>query len=287
MIVYKITNRTNWKAYIGQTSKTLRERWIQHSQPNRKRACPLIRDAIAKYGKENFDVVILEECFSKKHLNEREHFWITSFNTVVPNGYNLTTGGDRVELAEVSRQKIANTLKGRPNPRKGIPTNRVPWNKGKSWPTDVRKKMSDAQKRPGYVRPRGWKMSEEVRRRMSESRRGVPNIKNRGRIFTEETKLKMSLRKRGMRISPKTEFKSGDGAKVIRNLDTGEVFFSMRAAAAKYKCDPSNFSKCANGVIKTVLGYRWEFAHARSQPARKSSRLSLTQESAQMRFDFQ
>lgn len=286
MIIYKITNKLNGKSYIGQTSKTLRTRWNQHCQSNRKRASPLIRDAIAKYGADNFEAVVLEICKTKDELNEREKYWIFAHGTFVPNGYNLTTGGDRVELAEESKRKIAQKLIGRPTGRKGISTGNPAWNKGKPWSIEMRKKLSDAHKRPGYKPRSGWKMSEEVRLKMSLARKGKPLPWLIGRKVSEETRIKMSLRKLGKRISPKTEFKPGEGAKIIRNIDTGEVFISLRAAASKYKCDQSGFSKCANGHIKTVKGYRWEFVDIKKQSTRKNLRSLSTQETAQMLFDF-
>jgi len=163
MIIYKITNLINGKAYIGQTKRTLASRFKQHCQLNRKRSCPKLLAAIRKYGKENFTAEILEICTTQEALNEREVFWIKNYNTF-NDGYNLSTGGSRYELSAESRKKISESLIGRPNPRKGIPSNKPAWNKGKPWADERRKKMSDAHKRPDYKPPKGWKHSEEFNR---------------------------------------------------------------------------------------------------------------------------
>lgn len=49
--------------------------------------------AIRKYGIENFNFDIIEEC-SADELNEREKYWISYYNSYGENGYNLTPGGD-------------------------------------------------------------------------------------------------------------------------------------------------------------------------------------------------
>lgn len=104
--IYKITNLTNNKLYIGKTSRDIKTRWEEHlrhsiSLPN----IPLYR-AINKYGKENFIIEQIEEC-NDEIVNEREIFWINFYNTY-KNGYNCTLGGegsllnyDEAEIQEI------------------------------------------------------------------------------------------------------------------------------------------------------------------------------------------
>ena len=82
--IYKITNLTNGKSYIGQ-SIHIERRWIEHCLPSADSA---IAKAIQKYGKEQFSFQVIEEC-SKEQLNEKEEYYISYYNTVVPNGYNI------------------------------------------------------------------------------------------------------------------------------------------------------------------------------------------------------
>ena len=91
--IYKITNKTNKKSYIGLTSKNVEERWREHIQAsnNIKLQRPLY-SAIRKYGLSNFDIEIIEEV-EEDFLGEREIFWISHFNTY-EEGYNATMGGD-------------------------------------------------------------------------------------------------------------------------------------------------------------------------------------------------
>ena len=88
-LIYKITNKVNEKAYIGQTRYTVEFRWKQHQFKKDK---TYFHNAIHKYGAENFTVEVLEEC-NIEDLNNREIFYIAKFDTF-KNGYNLTIGGD-------------------------------------------------------------------------------------------------------------------------------------------------------------------------------------------------
>ncbi len=90
--VYKITNDVNGKMYIGQTSRTLEERFDEHlNELNKKRSIgrPLY-DAMRKYGVSHFHVDLIEETDSPK---EREVYWVEYYGTF-KNGYNATLGGD-------------------------------------------------------------------------------------------------------------------------------------------------------------------------------------------------
>lgn len=86
--IYKITNKVNGMSYIGQTRYTVEFRWRQHQH---KYDNTYFHNAIHKYGAENFDVEILEEC-EVKELDSREIFYIAKYNTF-EKGYNLTIGG--------------------------------------------------------------------------------------------------------------------------------------------------------------------------------------------------
>lgn len=90
-LVYEIKNNINGKSYIGQYSGESFEKYFGSGK--------LIKLAIKKYGLENFSKIILEECFNKTELNEKEIFWIDKLKTI-GNGYNLTEGGTGGDLSE-------------------------------------------------------------------------------------------------------------------------------------------------------------------------------------------
>lgn len=86
-IVYKITNRTNGKVYIGQTNNLKRR--IQEHKHDKRQNHP-IHLAIKKYGFENFEVEVLYE---GPDFNKKEEEYIKLFNSTNPEyGYNVLPG---------------------------------------------------------------------------------------------------------------------------------------------------------------------------------------------------
>lgn len=87
MIIYKTTNLINNKIYIGkQVNVRENDKYLGSGK--------LLKISLKKYGRNNFKKEILQECFSKDELNERECFWIKELNSIVPNGYNICLGGE-------------------------------------------------------------------------------------------------------------------------------------------------------------------------------------------------
>lgn len=88
--IYKLENKINHKVYIGQ-SVDINRRWRNESN---YQTGEYLKRAIKKYGWDNFDKSVLEEC-SIAELNEREQYWINYYQSFIPEkGYNLTYGGD-------------------------------------------------------------------------------------------------------------------------------------------------------------------------------------------------
>ena len=91
--IYIITNDINNKVYIGQTVRSLHRRFICHCcNDNGKGKNMYIKRAILKYGKEHFQINLLEEV-EESLLDEREIYWIKIYDSF-HNGYNLTEGGN-------------------------------------------------------------------------------------------------------------------------------------------------------------------------------------------------
>jgi|ETNmetMinimDraft_21_1059911.scaffolds.fasta_scaffold06129_7 hypothetical protein len=102
-IIYKITNPSN-KVYIGQTIHTLEERIKGHKKSSTN--CTLLKRAIDKYGDE-MKYEKLEEV-SDELLDEREIHWIKHYNSLAPNGYNCSAGGNnKKELSDLLKGNIS------------------------------------------------------------------------------------------------------------------------------------------------------------------------------------
>lgn len=105
--IYKIENKINHKVYIGQ-SINITDRWRNHRSAYKDTSdkayeAHLYR-SMRKYGIENFDFSIVEECLPSE-LNERERYWVSYYDSFF-NGYNLTLGGDGATGGNVDKEKI-------------------------------------------------------------------------------------------------------------------------------------------------------------------------------------
>ena len=112
-----------------------------------------IREAIIKYGKENFDKEIIEyveDYPDRKCLSQREKYWIDKLNALSPNGYNLSPG--KGLLTKDSIDKIKETKK-----KHG----------GYHHSEETKRKISDAHK--------GKTFSEEHKKHLSESSHNKTN----------------------------------------------------------------------------------------------------------------
>jgi len=94
--IYKIVNMINGHTYIGQ-SVDIQRRWRNERsrafQPNSNEYNSLLAQAFRKYGVDNFQFAVIEQC-EVQQLDEREQYWIRYYNTY-QNGYNQTLGGQQ------------------------------------------------------------------------------------------------------------------------------------------------------------------------------------------------
>lgn len=89
--IYKATDLTNDKLYIGKTSDFKARKW-QHERCYEKEDC-LFHRAIKSHGKENFIWEIIDQANGLDEAYELEKKYIKQYNSYRPNGYNMTLGG--------------------------------------------------------------------------------------------------------------------------------------------------------------------------------------------------
>jgi group I intron endonuclease len=153
--IYLVTNKLNGKQYVGQTV-------TKHSRHGHGHA---IRDAYKKYGHTMFLYEHLTEGdLSQEQLDCLEKFWIEVFDCLVPNGYNLESGGRWGKYASCSPSL------------------------GKKASNETRAKMSESQKKHWAsveVHPRaGSKHTDEWKKEASE--------RMKKQVQSEQTKQKRS-----------------------------------------------------------------------------------------------
>jgi hypothetical protein len=95
-IVYVVTHVNSGKQYVGITVQTLDRRWEYHLDQARaghiknKRS---LHAAIRKFGADEFAIERIDTGSSKGSLEAKERKWIKKLGTLIPNGFNISTGG--------------------------------------------------------------------------------------------------------------------------------------------------------------------------------------------------
>src|SRR5208337_5134353 len=114
MIIYKITNINNDKAYVGQSQCSLERRWTLHKSDAKRNIDNYhFHKAIRKYGTDCWILEILEEINDIELLNEAEMKWIEHYDTM-NNGYNSTNGGENGWIvSEETKEKLRQTRVGK------------------------------------------------------------------------------------------------------------------------------------------------------------------------------
>jgi len=181
--IYIITNLINFKQYIGQSHNIL-GRWAGYRHGVRKgdkKNSSVIIYAMRKYGVEKFlfEYIKLPNNISQKHLDNLEQHFIFWHNSIVPNGYNLMTGGKGGKHTEKSKLKMSIS-------RTGIP-------------------LSEEHRRNVGIAGLGKKRSKETRARMSAAALIAQN--------RPEQKLKISLANTG-RIQKKKKLTDAHKANI-------------------------------------------------------------------------
>jgi group I intron endonuclease len=192
-VVYRITNLENGKCYIGRTKRALHKRWYDHC--HQSSFCLYLKNAIQKYGKENFSIVEIASSWDVESLKELEMLLIRQEKTLVPNGYNLiNTSCGAGEVSEETRTKLSKVGKGRLH-------------------TDESKqKMSEA--RQGIV------FSEEHRQSLSAAKKGRPS-QMKGKRFSEEARANMGGQNKGKTASDETKAKMSSVRKEMKWFTDG------------------------------------------------------------------
>lgn len=202
-----------------------------------------------KYGLQNFFIEELEFVPPEKSIDEQEIYWITKFNSVTPNGYNITKGGSKFKddnpmFYKHICNKVSLKLKGDNNPAKRI---------------EVREKIRKKAK--------NRKMNQKTKEKMSSH-----NICYwKGKHLPSDM-----IQKRSKTVIEKGCYKGANNpaSKKVARLDINnenilEIYNCQTEAAEwirnncqKYKnkkVSSSNISAVCTKKQKTAFGFKWKF----------------------------
>lgn len=285
--IYKITNKQNKKAYVGQ-SINIEHRWYQHKWEAIAEEYPMynytIHKAFRKYGIDSFIFEIIEEC-EKEKLNERECYWIDFFDTF-HNGYNETSGGEGGPI-----------MKGEKNPQAKLTEEDVfnirsralkcesqsevyfqfyaekisfrqfsrVW-QGEGW-EHILPEVANFIRSPEYLSiVRSNAAKKQITQKQKENWEDIERRKLKGEKRLEVYELYKNQYSMGG--FNKIWYKSKEGVKAIKKavakLDQNtneilDVYESAAEAARENKCDASGISKVCRGIRSNCGGFKWRF----------------------------
>ena len=243
--IYMHTNKINGKVYIGQTSRSVNERWRKNGEGYVNNT--LFYRAIQKYGWDNFEHEILYTGLTKEEADKKEIEMISFYDSNNPEkGYNLTNGGkgtNGYRLTDEQRQNISERQKGR------LLTD--------EWKEHISEAVR-GENHPFW----GKKLSDEHRKHLSEAHMGQKSAYGMlGKKHSEETKRKMSETRMGHPTSEETKRKIGlANSKAVRCKNTNIVYVSVTEASRQTGVPKSGITLCCNGKQKSSKGTYWEFA---------------------------
>jgi group I intron endonuclease len=247
--IYKITNNLSDKIYVGQTSLSLSKRLKKHiaSSNEKKNQNIVLYRAFKKYGIANFVISEIEEV-SLENLSEREQYWISKLDTVVPNGYNILSGGNSMFgtnnpfygkiHSEETKQKFSNIASFRIGELNHF--------YGKTHSQETKQKIS--------LKNTGRVFGEEKRKAVTK--RMETNNPFKGKHHTQETKLFLSDRRKTKNINMVS-----DDANVTQfsSFDDLIIFLKQNKIVSEEVKEKSIRKRIVTGIKhnKKVYGYHW------------------------------
>lgn len=111
--IYLTENKIDGKKYIGMHKSST----FDHTYYGTGK---IIKQALKKYGKENFICTVLEWGKNKEDLQEKEKKWIEKYSAYNnPNFYNISIGGTGdFERSQETKNKLRSAFTGENNPAK-------------------------------------------------------------------------------------------------------------------------------------------------------------------------
>ena len=195
--IYKTTNLINGKIYVGQHK-------AEEFDTNYYGSGFILKQALEKYGKENFKCEILDWCIDKTELEVKEIYWIDKLNSCDNSiGYNVSAGG------------FTPRFKGKNHPMYGKHHTTEAKEKNRIAHTGIKQSKETIEKRISPLR--GKHLSEEHKQKISKANKGRVfgdrltadgrrkiSEANKGKIMSAETRKKISVANTGKKASAET-----------------------------------------------------------------------------------
>lgn len=254
--IYCITNTISGKKYIGQTRcKDIEERWKCHKQMREYSIGRYLLNAYRHYGIENFKFNIICICFDEG-CDRFEEGYITKYNTLSPNGYNLKGGGYFTKHHDDTRELMSQRTKEMmTSEHRAYLSNKLKHvfhpNRGSNLTKEIKEKIGQSMR--NY-----WNSKTKEERKEIVRKRNILNgpISTRNNMLSEKARQALEL---GTAYS-----KIKHSKKVAKYSLTGELLYtfpSISEAAREHKLANSTISRVClqKPRCKTAGGYIWKF----------------------------
>ena len=164
--------------------------------------CSAISNALRKYGFDAFVFEVIDYALSENELSQKEIDHIAAHNSIAPNGYNLTSGGEgsQVQYSEATKAK-----------------------------------MRASHKRTKTFL--GRKHSSETKERISKLKKGQPTW-NKGLPCSEEQKILISRATKGRKAPNKGKclYEVHGPNCVFETIQAAGLFFGVTPQAIRLRC---------------------------------------------------
>lgn len=166
--IYK-TVFPNGKIYVGQSHIN------KEFNPKYHGSGTVVTNFLKTHDENELHTVLIEWCESKDELSKREIYWINELNSLVPNGYNISTGGNGGNLGETVNAKLSELNQ----------SNRM---HGKTHSEKSKLKMSESAKSVdhNYLRNYMWITNGKVNKKILKTE-PIPESFWHGRVMKQGT----------------------------------------------------------------------------------------------------
>ena len=289
--IYLTENKIDGKKYIGMHKSNI----FDHTYYGTGK---IIKQALKKYGKENFTCIILEWGESKEDLQEKERKWIEKYSASNNSDfYNISIGGTGdFERSQETKNKLRTAFMGENNPakrpevREKIRLSKL-GDKNPMKREDVKLKNSASLKKwheehddigqevINLTTGEKYKSVKEASKRFKvnilaiytccienlfREKEYYRQIKGNILIFpknfkpNENTKIYKEIKERVLRRLENGNIGRSKRKKVI-DKTTGKIYNSTMEAERDTGCFSSNISACCKGKIKQTKGHEWSY----------------------------
>jgi group I intron endonuclease len=217
--------------YVGQTIRKLKNRISQYKSQIKQSSQRqyYILNHLRKHFDES-EFIVLHEQKEGEDLDILEKYYIKEYNTIAPNGMNLTDGGGSCKISDISKEKMSKSRLGK-----------IPWNKDtrgvmKAWNKGIKgppqsEEVRNKKKRFGDENHFfGKTHSDETKKKISESKKGKSEAHNKikGKVYQYDKDMNLICTYEDISEAVKAGYDSSSISRSHREKNRHKGFYFIR-----------------------------------------------------------